>query len=287
MPKYQFISGKAILAQVIRSLGYKLPSTYHDDILEWIGEGLGLMQVTNSLVLQSSGDEGCPGEINTSNYCASLPCGFVSVIAAEDCYGNRLPEGGDQTDMQSTSSNRGVNVASSQSVRVSSFEVNPFNHQTSTGLPTNSAGTRPPYYVDGQDIQKDNGRDGRVNNYYKIQGNYIQTSFECGFVKLHYYAIPVDAEGYPMIPDNSNFKLGLEWHIIRRLIGSGYKHDVFSYQYADQQCELYMGRGMGEVSFYTPEGAAKLNRSFVRLIPPYEFYENFFVNSEQPERLNK
>lgn len=286
MSKYKLTSGKEILARVIRALGYKLPSTYHDDVLEWIAEGLGMMQVTNSLVIESTGDQDCPGEILTSNHCAQLPCGFVSIIAVEDENGNRLPEGGDQTDLKSESSARGVNVVTQN--RISSFQVDPFQHQTSTGLPSGTAGVRPPYYTDGTDIVQSKVNDStRVKNYYKIVGNYIQTSFESGYVKIHYYAVPTDKDGYPLIPDNENFKQGLEWHVIRRLIGSGYQHPVFNYQFANEQYEIYAGRGMGEVSYYSPEGAAKLNRSFIRLIPPYNYYEDFFTNSEQPERLNK
>lgn len=286
MSVYSLVSGKVILTQVIRGLGYKLPSTYTDDVLEWIAEGLGLMQVTNSLVIESTGDNGAPGAINISNYCAKLPCGFVILIAVEDSQGNRLPEGSDQTDLRSTTKSRGVNVL--QNTRVSSFQVDPFQHQTDTGLPTNKAGNIPPYYIDGDDIKPSTVVDSaRTKHYYKLQGNYIQTSFESGYVKLHFYAIPVCSEGYPLIPDNANFKMGLEWHIIKRLIGSGYKHPVFTYDYAHQQCELYMNRGMSEVSFPTPEGAARLNRSLIRLIPPYNSYEDFFVNNEQPERLFK
>jgi len=286
MSKYKLSSGKEVLARVIRASGYKLPASYHDDILEWISEAMGMMQVTNSLVIQSTGDDGCTGEIQVSNYCACLPCGFVSIVAVEDDQGNRLPEGGDQTDLRSTTKSRGVNVMPQN--RVSSFQVNPFTHQTATGLPTDEAGSIPPYYIDGDDVEQSIVNDStRVRHYYKLVGNYIQCSFESGFIKIHYYAIPVGEDGYPLIPDNENFKQGIEWHVIRRLIGAGYKHPVFTYDYAHEQCELYMGRGMGEVSYYTPEGAAKLNRSFVRLIPPYNYYEDFFTNSEQPERLNK
>lgn len=287
MSKYSFVSGKAILAQVIRGLGYKLPATYTDDVLEWIAEGLGLMQVTNTLIIQSTGDQNEPGEILISNYCAKLPCGFVNLIAVENDQGNRLPEGGDQTDLTAHSKSRGVNVL--QNTRVSSFQVDPFNHQTSTGVPANSPGSIPPYYLSGVDITQSNVvvDSARTMHYYKVVGNHIQTSFESGFIRLHYYAIPVCNEGYPLIPDNANFKLGLEWHVLKRLIGSGYIHPVFNYEYADEQFEKFASRGMGEVSFYTPEGAARLNRSLIRLIPPFNFYEDFFTNSEQPERLFK
>lgn len=287
MGKYTLVSGKVILAQVTRALGYKLPANYVDDVLEWTAEGLGMMQVTNSLIIESTGDEGAPGEIVTSNYCAKLPCGFVTIIAVEDDQGNRLPEGGDQTDLRSTTKSRGVNVL--QNTRVSSFQVDPFQHQTTTGVPAGDAGTNPPYYISGVDITQSNVAvdSARTKHYYKVVGNYIQTSFETGYIKLHYYAVPVCNEGYPLIPDNANFRAGLEWHVIKRLIGAGYIHPVFNYDYANQQCELYMGRGMGEVSFYTPEGAAKLNRSLIRLIPPHNLYEDFFVNSETSENLYK
>lgn len=284
MAKYPLVSGKTILARVIRSLGYKLPAHYHDDVLEWIAEGLGMMQVTNSLIIRSTGDEACPGEISIQNHCASLPCGFVSIIAVEDSTGVRLPEGGDQTNLMSETSARSVNKT--LATRVSSFQVDPYVHQTSTGVPSDDPGVNPPYYLSGSDLAANNSTT-RSNHYYKIVGNYIQTSFESGYIKMHYYAVPTCDDGYPLIPDNENFKQGLEWHVIRRLIGSGYQHPVFTYQFADQQYEIYAGRGMGEVQYYTPEGAAKLNRSLIRLIPPYHFYEDFFTNSEQPERLYK
>lgn len=285
--KYSLVSGKIILARVIRALGYKLPSTYYDDVLEWIAEGLGFMQVTNSLVIQSTGDLDCPGEIITHNHSAALPCGFVSIIAVEDSQGNRLPMGGDITDLTSESLNRGVNVPVVTNTRPSSFQVDPYVHQTSDGLPTDDAGTVPPYYISGSDINSTVNHNQRTQHYYKLQGNRIQTSFESDYIKIHYYAIPVDEEGYPLIPDNQNFMQALEWHIIKRLIGSGYQHSIFTYQFVDEQYEKYAARGMGEVSFYTPEGAAKLNRSLIRLIPPYNLYEDFFVNSESPERLAK
>lgn len=284
MPNFSLVSAKGILARVIRATGYKLPSTYHDDLLEWIPEALGMLQVTNTLTVTSTGDVNCPGELLVRNHCVPLPCGFVTVIAIEDENGSRLPEGGDVTDITSQTSLR--HNTNTNNARVNVFEVNPFVHQTEDGLPTDEPGTTPPWYRTGVDLtlqptsptQKD---------YYKIQGNYLQTSFECGFVKMHYYQIPVDSEGYPLIPNNENFKQALEWHIIRRLIGAGYEHKVFDYKYANEQFEIYAARGMGEVSYPTPDTMARINHSTVRLIPPTHFSEDFFVNSEQPERLFK
>ena len=48
---------------------------------------------------------------------------------------------------------------------------------------------------------------------YKIQGNVIYTSIKEGDVELSYKAMPIDEEGYPLIPDNSKFSRALEAYI--------------------------------------------------------------------------
>lgn len=281
MPKLRFVSAKEVIANLIRGLGYKLPSHYIDDVLEFTAEGLGMLQVTNTLITTSSGNVDCPGELLVRNHCVSLPCGLVSILAVEDEYGRRLPEGTDTTDLTSQSS---IRHSYNNDTRPNTFNVDPYVHQTSAGVPDEAPEASVPYF--GEDITSEEVTS-RSNHYYKVQGNYLQTSFEEGYVKIHYLAIPTDKEGYPLIPDNANFKYALEWHIIRRLIGSGYQHPVFSWDKADQQFEFYAARAMSEISYYSPEGAAKLNRSLIRLIPPSTYYEDFNIGGEQPEILRK
>lgn len=270
MPQYKFVSAKQVLARVIRGLGYKLPSTYMDDILEWIPEGLNQMQVTNSLVVQTTGDKDCVDQIVVSNYCAKLPCGFISILGVYDEDNNKLSSGNDVTSINQ-------NFGSSSDARISVFNTSPYTYQTNDGLPVNQPGVNIPLY--GEDlIQK---KEGMAFNqrFYNISGNYIQTGFCEGYIKMRYLALPVCKDGYPLIPDNDNFKNALEWYIIKRLIGSGYEHKVFKYDYAEQMFEKYAARGMGEVSFYSPDEAAKVNRSLVRLIPPTRMEEDFFINA--------
>jgi hypothetical protein len=255
-----------------------------DDVLEWIAEGLGFIQVTNALVVTSTGAKGEPNELLVANHVASLPCGFVNLLAIEDENGMRLPEGGDVTDFREQTSARHIGLDLPGEPRVSVFNVNPFDHQTSSGVPTTQPGTSVPIF--GQDIQQ-TLTNPRARNYYRIKGNCVQTSFESGFIRLHYLAIPTDREGYPLIPDNENFKQCLEWHVIRRLIGAGFEHKVFNYDRADAEFEKYAARAMAEVSYPSLDSIARTNRSTVRLIPPFQFQEDFFTNSEQPELLSK
>lgn len=48
---------------------------------------------------------------------------------------------------------------------------------------------------------------------FKTQYNVIFTSFKEGEVKISYKAIPLDDDGYPMLPDNPNFLKALEEYI--------------------------------------------------------------------------
>jgi len=266
MPRHRFVSGKEILARVIRALGYKLPSVYHDDILEWIAEGMGMLQVTNSLELVTSEDENCPGALQVRNYCVQLPCGYVAMEKLEDANGRRIFE-------ESKVTNYRINK--DDAARPNIFYSNPWINQSSDG--TTGYPTEEPNII--INIQGGDLTPAQIyhTDYYTIKGNMIQTSFECGYVKMTYWAIPTCDEGYPLIPDNENYKQALEWHIIRRLIGSGYEHKVFTYKEADTYFEQYATRGMNEVSYYSPDSAAKLNRTIVRLIPPMYYGETFFA----------
>lgn len=284
MPNFGMVSAKEVLARLIRGTGYKLPSVYHDDVLEWIVEGIGYIQTTTSLVTKSSGAKDCPDEIIIHNHCAPLPCGFINILAVENENGNRLHEGSDITDITLQTSSRHIGVGIDGDARISTFETDPFDHQTSTGVPATKPGTGVPW--DGSDIVQERERT-KGKQYYKIQGNYIQTSFECGHIRIHYLALPVDKEKYPLIPNNENFKQALEWHLIRRLIGAGYQHPVFSWDKADEQFGIYAGRAMNEVSFASLDTRARSWRSTVRLIPPDNYDSDFFINSEQPETLFK
>lgn len=268
MPNYRLVSAKEVLARVIRALGYKLPSTYHDDILEWTAEGIGMLQVTRSLEKVSTGDIDCPGEVLVTNYCAPLPCGFITMIKVEDQYGCKILSSSEIENTRSTTS---------QSARANVFAVDPYATPTSdgsSGYPTENPNT----FVNIQGGDLTSASISSTNDYYEIQGNHIQTSFEEGFIKIYYLSMPVCKEGYPLIPDNQNLKQALEWHVIKRLIGSGYVHKVFSYDKADEQFEKYAGRAMNEVSSQSLDDAELAFSNNIRLVPPIGYADQFFVN---------
>jgi len=281
MSQVLFSSSKAILAKLARNLGGKLPSRYYDDILEWVPEAIDLLSHTNIIETTSTPSLGSPGAYKTSNHIVCLPKDLIGILAVEYENGRIIPNGGDITDITNQSSrHRGEDT----SARASVFSTNPLTHQTSDGTPTNSPGSTIPLY--GSDLElTSNARLSR--SFYKIQGNYLQTSFPEGFVKIHYNKRPVDKEGYPLIPDNENFKTAVYWYVLMMLIGAGYEHKVFSYTDCEDHYEKYAARAINEISYPSLDDMARIARSTVRLVPPYHFYEDFFQYSEQTQTIRK
>ena len=57
---------------------------------------------------------------------------------------------------------------------------------------------------------------------YKIQGDYIVTSIEKGYIELAYTAIKTDSEGYPMIVDDQSFIRALVSYIVYKRVYTNY-----------------------------------------------------------------
>jgi hypothetical protein len=269
MANVPFCSAKQILARVARNTGGRLPSMYHDDILEWIPEGIDLLTNTNAVEVASTPDCGKPKALMVENHVVCMPKDLCALLAIEDEWGRIIPLGGDITDLRSQTK-RGSNQI--DDARAAVFSVN-----------TDYGNTTP---IRGEDLEMQSVSPQSIS-YYKISGNYIQFSFESGYVKVHYLKRPLDKDGYPLIPDNENFKQALYFYVMRQMLGAGFQHPVFSYEAAHENFELYAARAINELTYPSLDAMARLNRSFVRLVPPYHFYEDFFQGSEQTQQIRK
>lgn len=53
-----------------------------------------------------------------------------------------------------------------------------------------------------------------------ITNGYFTTSFNNGKLNIKYAAMPLDEDGYPMIPDNVSFKEALYWYVVQKYLFS-------------------------------------------------------------------
>ncbi len=262
---YLGVSVKEVIARILRNTRLT-DSSYVDDMFEWIPEGIDKLKTKYQLEL-------VPIDLEISNHACKLPCGLVGIEAV--VYGGmRLREGGAQIAVtrQPSLFNGGLLATPTTGI-----------FQTDT---TVTIENRLDPRLTGSDLTLVTEFCNR--EYYKLQMNYIQTSFECGCITLHYWKRPVDCEGYPLIPDNENYKTALYWYNIAMMIDAGYEHkEGYKADYCMQKFEFYGARAITEIKYPSVDRMEKLRQSFIRLVPPTHFYSDFFTNSEQLQEIRK
>lgn len=76
-----------------------------------------------------------------------------------------------------------------------------------------------------------------ATGYGSLNGRHLHTSFENGYVYLIYKGIPLDCDGYPLVPNDAKVKEALQYYYIYRMSLSGFKHPVIDFNSAFQLWE--------------------------------------------------
>ena len=66
------------------------------------------------------------------------------------------------------------------------------------------------------------------SGYGELSSTYLHTSFETGTIKFHYYGIPTDDEGFPLIYNDHFVTEALTWFVIYKLLIGGHKHHTIT-----------------------------------------------------------
>lgn len=85
---------------------------------------------------------------------------------------------------------------------------------------------------------------------YQINDGYIYTSFETGVIGMTYYAIPLDTDGWPRIPDHVSVREAIFWYIVQKMMLKGFKHPdpEIRYTFAHQQWLKYCSQARGALA---------------------------------------
>lgn len=129
-----------------------------------------------------------------------------------------------------------------------------------------------------------------VNNNmftYKIQGNYIFTSFKTGAVELAYIAFPTDDEGMPMIPNDTKVQLALASYIIERIDYKLWRQNKIAgpvYQSSQKEWCFRVAQCNTHLALPTLDEMESIKNQWCRLIPKVNRHAdgfNFLGTSER------
>lgn len=105
---------------------------------------------------------------------------------------------------------------------------------------------------------------------YKLDHGYIFTNFKDGSIQLSYRGYPIDADGFPLIPDDEKFKEALMWFIINKIDLRNYRLNP------SPQNAAILNRSDAERAFYV---AAARNKSHIPSVDKMEALKKMWLRS--------
>jgi hypothetical protein len=265
---FNYTSCEGIIAELI-SRTKMTDSTYADDLLVWIGQGLNMLRVITML-------QPATKEVEIRGGVGELPCNLVYLdgIAYN---GARLRQGTGIIDTRV--------CKDGETLINEDFDSYFVSDPTDEGYINNSQDYR---LIRGLDLKQASSY-GSTSDYYLLFPNHIQTSFLEGTIVVFYRKMATDKRGYPLIPDDENIRFALFWWLMANLTFGGYKHadPKMDYDYCEAKFKHYGRLGKNKLKEWTIDRRQAVLEMTVSLIPPMGYYDSFFIGGEQAKGIRK
>jgi len=125
---------------------------------------------------------------------------------------------------------------------------------------------------------------------YTVQKGIIFTSIPSGYVQISYRGLPIDDDGYPLIPNEQKTLLAIEYYILHRFIEPLWiigKITDKAFSYIEQKRHFYMGGADTSLKLQSPDHLESIMNSINRLIINDSAHSNFYRGSGQQERIKR
>ena len=123
---------------------------------------------------------------------------------------------------------------------------------------------------------------------YKVQGSVIYTSMKEGTIEISYRAITVDDDGYPMIPDSSEYINALELYIKKKCFTVLFDTGKITPQVYNQVCQDYawaVGQAQSDLVRLSIDEMQSFTNSWNTLVTRTTEHNSGFVNNGTQERI--
>ena len=117
---------------------------------------------------------------------------------------------------------------------------------------------------------------------YQLNPDYVHWSEETGYLGISYLAMPLDDNGFPLIPDDQSYRDACFWYITRQLLQSGWKHPVpeIGYLFADEKWQLYCTQARNAANMPDIGMYERFRQTWVRLAPSENLRDAFFEDHD-------
>lgn len=251
---YTTTSVEEVIGRVFRNTRVS-DASYANSMNEWIPEAMGYMRTRVQLQTVYK-------DINISYHKGRMPCGLVTLNAIQ-YRGGRLRYYQPAYPAQALG-NRTSNAASV-------YPGIPGRGTTSFGThlvtrETVDDGSEVRFYE--TDIESLEQLDFCDSAWYYTELDYINTSFSEGCIRVFFKSIPIDAKGFPLIPDEENYKEALYWYCRAKMIGAGFEDKVFNEQTCMDRYERSAERAIARITYPSVDETEAKIKDITRFIFP-------------------
>ena len=290
---YKFCSVKRVIAKVFTDLNLNEGDHRISDMIEYAGEGVKKIGGFPSLVTKITGKGGIQ-PLALTDYQAKLPCDLTSInqvaysesesgpyypmIHASGSFDAAPPSKAVDSDIDDVVPESPVvslamslygDTYSEATVRLNS---QPAIREQLVALLLRS--------TSGINDRTDNSTLSSPYTYVVLPGSgYIKTNFRSGYLMISYQAVPVDSEGYPMIPDDESFEEALYWYINMKLTYPEWKagrvRDAVYYD-TRNSWNFYRKQAYAHAMMPNTDQLEAIKNAWVRLVPQINEHDTFF-----------
>lgn len=272
---YKSVSIKEVIGNIVRNTRVQ-DASYLFAMKEWIPQAMGLMKTKCTLSNKWE-------DIDIHFHKGKMPCDMKTIKAVE-AHGRRIPHGNSVQTLGIPESNQ--HHSHSRLGTTNGFEYIPqFYSAPDQPNPQENS------IIYTQDIvslsaEHCNNLPRHEHDWYDTELDYIMYSGPDTTIRVHYRAIPVDAIGFPLVPDNENYKLALYYYCRAMMIGAGFEDKIFSYDKLmgpEGYFERHAARAIGEIRYPSTDQMEFKVNEHVRLVKDENYFHNYF-SSEHKER---
>lgn len=231
---------ETIIVKIVRDLNLK-DNINEEDFIEWIAEAMRFIDAFEMFETKEA-------IIPIENYKGKFPCDYYKAVklVLHCCINNEndfkyLMNGYWETEMYNFNLTRKLNYGLNINDQLGKYIKE--NQQTSTD--------------------------------YRIEQNTIFTSFQNGFIRFQYLAIPLDNDFLPLVPDLVSVDTALFWYVAKQLaLQQKLNHPELNLQFCMLQWEKYCRQARGNINHPNPMLANKIGKAFNTFTPTQNLYFN-------------
>lgn len=134
-------------------------------------------------------------------------------------------------------------------------------------------------FVNDSGFEGNNTRAKFDNVTYKISNGCIKTAVENGYLQVVYEAMPIDYNGYPLIPDYVEFKEAIYWYINMKYTYSQWRRGEVRdgvYQDTEKNWHWYCQQAANKAMIPDLGKLENIKRSYLSLRPRTEQFKKFY-----------